>query len=70
MMREVAEEVTSIPALKSIVSVVILYPILGGGDGAVQKTNTVPTPFCLTIRLVGVVPKMNTNNSYRNHAQY
>ena len=35
--------------------------MLGGGDGAVQETNTVSIPFCLTVRLVGVVPKINTN---------
>ena len=62
MVREVAEG-TSIPALKSSESVVMRYPILGvgGGDGAVQETNTVPIPFCLIIRLVGAAaPKMNT----------
>ena len=53
MVCEVTEEKTSIPALKSVVSVVIRYPILGGGDGAVQEINTMPIPFCLTMRLVG-----------------
>ena len=53
MVCEVAEEATSIPALKSVVSVVIRYPILGGGDGAVQETNTMLIPFRLTIRFVG-----------------
>ena len=53
MVREVAEEATSKPALKFVESAVIRYPTLGGGDGAVQEINTVPIPFCLTVRLVG-----------------
>ena len=53
MVREVAEEATARPALKSVELIAIWYPILGGGDGAVQETNTLLTPFCLTIRLVG-----------------
>ena len=56
MVCEVEEEATSIPALKSVESIVIRYPTRGGGDGAVQETNTMPIPFCLTIRLVGVLP--------------
>ena len=61
MVREVEEGAISIPELKSSESIVIQYPILGGGDDGVQETNTVPIPFCLIVRLVGVVPKMNTN---------
>ena len=53
MVCEVAEEVTSIPALKSVESIVIRYPILGGGDGAVQETKALLIPFCLIMRLVG-----------------
>ena len=49
----VVEEATSIPALKSVESTVIRYPILGGGDGAVLETNTLLIPFCRAIRLVG-----------------
>ena len=60
MVCEVAEEATSIPALRSVESFVIRYPILGAGDGAVQETNTVPIPFCVTMRLVGAGPKMKT----------
>ena len=56
MMCEVAEEVVSEPELKSVVSLVILYPIPGAGDGAVQETNTLLIPFCLTVRLVGALP--------------
>ena len=40
MVSEVVEEATSIPALKSVVLIVIRYPILGRGDGGVQEINT------------------------------
>ena len=64
MVREVSEEITLIPALKSVELVVIRYPILGGGDGAVQDTSTMLIPFCLATRLVGVAPKMSTYNTH------
>ena len=32
---------------------VILYPLLGGGDGGVQETTTVSGPVCSAMRLVG-----------------
>ena len=66
MVREVSEEITLIPALKSVELVVIRYPILGGEDGAVQDISTMLIPFCLAIRLVGVLPKMST---YNNHTK-
>ena len=65
MVWEVEEEAISIPELKSSESIVIRYPMLGGGDGAVQETNTVSIPFCLTVRLVGVVPNTNIEKNKR-----
>ena len=37
-------------------STVILYPRLGGGDGAVQETRTVSTPVCSVVRWNGGSP--------------
>ena len=56
MVREVAEEVILISALNSVESILIWYPILGGGDGAVQETSTLLIPFCRAVRLVGTEP--------------
>ena len=49
MVYEVAKKET----LKSVELTVNRYPIQGGGEGAVQETNTLLIPFCLAMRLVG-----------------
>ena len=48
--------------LTSVESTVSLYPALGGADGAIHMTSTIPGKTSLAVRLVGASPTIIQNS--------